>query len=110
MLPCLMTVRGLPLYSPLLVQCSPPAWLLFVQSVGDTRELFRSVSGLSPNAALKRERLAQRNYIMRATGFLETEPLAAGTIGGLALKGAEQLSRLSTSRCTELRAVPVPSQ
>ncbi|GAB4823421.1 hypothetical protein N2152v2_010467 [Parachlorella kessleri] len=54
-----------------------PPHLVEQEGPGDMRELFRSVSGLSPSAAVRRERLAQRNYIMRATGFLETAPLGA---------------------------------
>lgn len=57
---------------------------LVEQDTGDMRQMFRSLSGLSPNSTLKRDRLAQRNYIMRATGFLETggAPPAGGWVGG----------------------------
>lgn len=32
-------------------------------------------SGVSPSASLKRERLYQRNAILRSTGFIETNPI-----------------------------------
>jgi len=74
------------------------------------RELFRSVSGLSPSAAVRRERLAQRNYIMRATGFLETAPLGAPIgerIGMLVHGGGGEASSMRSScwRCLFARAV-----
>lgn len=36
------------------------------------KDHFMSLSGLSPNASLKREKLRARNAILRKTGFLET--------------------------------------
>jgi hypothetical protein len=86
-----------------------------LQGPGDMRELFRSVSGVSPNTTLKRERLAQRNYIMRATGFLETMPLGApmgervqrGVLAGtlLACEAHELQYLLCSTACFEQQGV-----
>lgn len=41
-----------------------------------------SIGGMSPSASLKRDRLLQRNAILRRTGFIESGAALKGTIAG----------------------------
>ncbi len=44
-----------------------------------------SIGGMSPSASLKRDRLMQRNAILRRTGFIEAGAALRGTIAGTKL-------------------------
>lgn len=41
-----------------------------------------SIGGMSPSASLKRDRLLQRNAILRRTGFIEAGGQIKGSIAG----------------------------
>jgi hypothetical protein len=45
-----------------------------------------SIGGMSPSASLKRDRLLQRNAILRRTGFIEADGKIRGSIAGAALE------------------------
>lgn len=53
----------------------PPHLLEQQQHTAAAAGMAATYSGVSPSASLKRERLYQRNAILRSTGFIETNPI-----------------------------------
>eukprot|EP00891_Asterochloris_glomerata_P006947 jgi/Astpho2/6947/fgenesh1_pg.00107_%23_23_t len=66
----------------------PPHLLAAQEDDEDARHKF-SVTGVSPAASLKREKLQQRNAILRRTGFIEGVPRVKG-LGGAIPAGRDQ--------------------
>ena len=63
--------------------CNPVIITVIIQNKdASVQQQLAIMTGLSPGASVKREKLQQRNAILRRTGFLEGPPRVSG-VGGM---------------------------